>query len=159
MTAMRASGSRGVTLTELVIVMALATLVMLSLTSFYFASQSTWLDASTQALTQQDATLVTSEIAQWVQQASAVDVNIVDPLHNTLTLSDKNGNQIQQFIWSPVDSLLRDGTGSVVANSKVMRFQLTKIADSLLVLDLLEMKSADGRLVETATTFARYNRP
>jgi len=155
--------SRGLTLTELMIAIALASLVMMALTSFYFASQTTWLDGSTQALAQRDATLITEKLASWVQKAAVVTVDTSDPLHNTVFFNDAATNQIYEFKWNAADSLLDEGVSdpnlTACSNSKVTRFQLTVIGDSLVSLTALELKSADGRLVSTASTFALYNRP
>jgi Tfp pilus assembly protein PilW len=155
--------TRGLTLTELVIVMALATVVILGLTTFYFQSQTTWLDGSTQALAQQDATLITEDLGTWIHQSAIASVNTADPLHHQLILLQSDGvTEAHRFQWDPTDSLLEEGLGAALApmsNSKVMRFQVTTVGDSVISLDMLEVKSADGKLVQMSSAYAMYGRP
>src|SRR5262249_34679905 len=53
---------RGLTLTELAVVMILGTMIMAGLVGFYLSSQGLWLDASTQAITQREASLVATAV-------------------------------------------------------------------------------------------------
>ena len=158
---MREAESRGVTLTELVIVMSLATLVMLGLTSFYFASQTTWLDGSTQALAQQDATLITEKLATWVESSPEFLIDNSDSLHSKIEFHD-GLIELHVFMWNQADSLLEEGVTesslTPTTNSKVTRFQLSSLGDSIVTLTLLELKSDEGRLVQNSSTFACYNR-
>ena len=59
----------GLTLTEVAVVMIIGTMIMAALVGFYLASQGLWLDASTQAITQREATLVASAIRDKVRAA------------------------------------------------------------------------------------------
>ena len=76
---------RGITLTELTIVMALAALVTVGLMTFYLNSQGVWLDGSSQALTQRDATLVLERITRQTRLAKIAYVaDDPDSLHQSL---------------------------------------------------------------------------
>ena len=48
------ANERGMTLTEVAVVMILGTMIMAGMVGFYLSSQGLWLDASTQAITQRD---------------------------------------------------------------------------------------------------------
>ena len=76
---------RGLTLTELVVVGVLATLVMLALTGFYFNSQRTWLEGSSQALTQREATLALEHLADDAQSfQTKINFHAVPPFYWTM---------------------------------------------------------------------------
>lgn len=153
----------GLTLTELVLVIALAGVVTLGLVTFYFNSQSTWVDASTQALTQREATQIVSEITRVTHEAaSASIVSSPDTLHEALVLHRADGSQLWSFWWSQDDSLIHQGTDFAddrgpLGNSKVERFELDRDA-SLVYLRLLQVRSANGRQIPLSSTIALLNR-
>jgi prepilin-type N-terminal cleavage/methylation domain-containing protein len=143
------SDERGLTLSELIIVMALASLVMTGLTAFYFSSQATWVDGSTQALAQRDGTLLLREITSSVHAASSMTTDAIpDSLHNTLTLFNSGDTQTTQYRWNSTDSLIHKWTGASpvdrgpVVSSKVRRFQVNVSIDK---------KFANIRMIELLT--------
>jgi hypothetical protein len=162
---------RGLTLTELTVVMVLATLVMVGLMTFYFSSQATWMDGSTQAVTQREATLVIKEIASQVHRSAKAEVqtDAADPAHDELILKDRLDNELCRFTYMVGDSLLHKRIGPVggptavdkgpVAISKLERFNLVSIGDSLLDIQMIQLKSASGQHVRIASTVALYNNP
>lgn len=156
------TGERGLTLTELVLVVALAGVVTLGLMSFYFNSQTTWIDGSTQAMTQREATQLVQVMTDSVHWAeSAVIFSSPDALHEGLSLTFPDGRQCG-FWWDQTDSLVHHGKNQAndrgpIVTSKVERFQLNK--DSKLVyVELLQMRSANGQVVHIASTMALLNR-
>jgi hypothetical protein len=158
----RIRDARGLTLTELTIVMALAALVITGLTGFYFASQTTWLNGSTKAMAQRDATMLTEDLGTWLHRAASVTVDAGNGQFNTLHLYDAGLNEFHTYQWQVADSLLYGGAPGAllpIANSKVTRFQVTSIGDSLVQLTSLQVKSADGDVVDVASMYALYARP
>ena len=61
--------ARGLTLTEVAVVMILGTMIMAGLVGFYLSSQGLWLDASTQAITQREATLVAAAMRDSIRKS------------------------------------------------------------------------------------------
>lgn len=155
---------RGLTLTELTVVGVLATIVMLALTGFYFNSQRTWLEGSSQALTQREATLFSEHLGARVHAAASAQVQDNDPF-DTLTLyAPPPGNdQLWQFRVEGPDSLIHEFEGSglidngPVVTSKAVRFQVTK-SDSIVELVVIELASATGDRVKLGSRFVLYNR-
>jgi hypothetical protein len=152
------------TLTEVTIVGVIAVLVMLTLTSFYFNSQRTWIEGSTKAVAQREATLVVEHLAQHIRQSWAYDINSSDPLHHTLTLWEANSpNQFKQFTWRSSDELVHELNGpsledqGPISTSKVERFQFAGIDSNLVALTALELESAGGDSVLMSSTFRLYN--
>ena len=152
---------RGITLTELTIVMALAALVTVGLMTFYLNSQGVWLDGSSQALTQRDATLVLERITRQTRLAKIAYVaDDPDSLHQSLLLINSAGDE-WRFFWSTVDSMVHSGSpGNAdegpIAGSKVDRLQFD--TDGKVVhLRRLSMRSSTGEPVELASSIAFYN--
>ena len=111
MTAAR-RGERGLTLTEVAVVMILGSMITAGLVGFYLSSQGLWLDGSTQAITQREASLVVSAIRDSVRRAGwAVVSHSPDALHMQLALSRRrNEAPFYYFYWSPADSQIHAGT-------------------------------------------------
>ena len=153
---------RGLTLTELTVVGMLATIVMLGLTGFYFNSQRLWLDSSTKAMAQRDATLLLEAITHETHEAGIAVVTTADSLHNDLALFDSGSTLLGQFRWDASDSLIHRWSPSEdlgpVADSRVLRFQLTTVDSSLVELRLLELLSADGDTIRLASKLALLGR-
>ncbi len=152
-------GERGITLVEVVVVGVLAAIVMLALTGFYISSQGTWIDASTQVVTQREASLVLETIADSVHASNSATVNAGT---RTLILLDSGGLEKCRFWLNPSDSLIHVGRGTLVdwgpmANSRVSRFDLAATATRVHVL-ALQMRSANGRVVTMSGGAAFYNR-
>lgn len=156
---------QGLTLTEVTIVGVIAVLVMLTLTSFYFNSQRTWIDGSTKAVAQREATLVIDHLAQHIRESGAYSIDSTsDPLHHTLTLWKANSTeQFKQFTWRSSDELVHELNGPSLADqgpistSRVERFQFAGIDSNLVSLTALELESASGDSVLISSTFRLYN--
>jgi prepilin-type N-terminal cleavage/methylation domain-containing protein len=154
--------TRGMTLIEVTIVMALSTLVVMGMISFYISSQSTWMDGSTQALAQRDATLLVETVSDSVRVAALAEVqDFPDAEHQTLILRDRDLNEFCRFWWDEGDSLVHVGSGGPpgppVVASRVTRFQLTAFP-GLVEIRLVELRAGDGRLVRMTSAAALYNR-
>src|SRR5262249_57306890 len=100
---------RGLTLTEVAVVMILGTMIMAGLVGFYLSSQGLWLDASTQAITQREASLVASAVRDSVRAAAEAKVlSVPDSLHQQLALYRRKGDPVPSyyFWWDASDSLI-----------------------------------------------------
>ena len=154
---MRRDSERGLTLTEVTLVTALAGIVMVGLISFYLNSQGLWLDSSSQALTQRDATLILETFAAHTRAAKSSDWN---PDYHTLTLSYDQGPDYK-FTWrTDLDSMLyagSDGAGSRIGLSMVSRFEVST-SPALVNLDTLVLVPANGHPIGVSSSFALYNR-
>ena len=158
---------RGITLTELTVVMVLAAVVTVGLVTFYLNSQTLWVDGSTQALAQRDATALAELIAARARTCSSADkFDSPDPLHQGLILRDPWGGETR-FRWNSGDSLIHEdtldvATGTLVdkgppVQSKVLRFVVDRDF-SLVYVRMLEVRSTSGTPVQLSTTAALYNR-
>jgi hypothetical protein len=151
---------RGLTLTELTIVAVLACVVMLGMVGFYMSSQTVWMDGSTQAITQREATSVIEEMSRRIHDAAQATVECPgDPLHCRIELFDKDNNQLWAYWWR--DSLLHEGPNiatdrGAMASSKVEVFQVVG-DDDLVDIQLLQMRSAQGERVQMSTKIAFAN--
>jgi prepilin-type N-terminal cleavage/methylation domain-containing protein len=156
------AGERGLTLTELVIVIALAGVVTLGLVSFYFNSQTIWVDGSTQAMTQREATHIVQSITDSIHRAVSANVFVSpDTLHEGLQLVYPDGSHFY-FWWSSTDSLVHHGPRFAedqgpIGDSKVMGLELNRDS-SLVYLRRLELRSANGQFVQLASSAALLNR-
>jgi Tfp pilus assembly protein PilW len=155
--------ARGLTLIEVVIVMALSTLVVMGMIGFYVSSQSTWMAGSTQALAQRDATLLIESITDSVRAAALAEVkDVPDPAHQSLILYDRGLVETWRYWWNPADSLVHQGRGlnldrGPVVASRVTRFELDTL-DRLVRIRLVELRAGDGQLVRMTSAAAIYNR-
>ena len=162
---LRALDERGLTLTEVMIVAAIGLLVLLGLGAFYLNSQSTWLDASSQSITQREATLVTEAIADSaLASAKAIAIPSPDADHGQIVFYrfDDLLTPSWCFWWDPSDSLVHHGSdptnddrGALLA-SKVERFRIT--ADSSFVQVDMRLRAVTGQRVEVATSTLLRNR-
>ena len=154
---------RGLTLIEVSIVVALATLVVMGMISFYISSQSTWMAGSTQALAQRDGTLLIETISDRVRPSFAAQAfDSPDSLHQGLVLFDQDRVERWRFWWDGSDSLVHQGPGlgqdkGPVIASRVTRIQLDTLT-RLVEIRLVELRAGDGQLVRTASAVALYNR-
>jgi hypothetical protein len=156
------------TLTELAIVGTLAVLVMLALTGFYYNSQKVWAEASTQAMAQRDATLIVDVLGRRVRAGSEAVVTDVDgPLHHRVEVFEPGPGGVPESIgsigWSSDDHRVHDyaADGSdrgPIADSRVLQFRFTTLDTTLVELTCLELLSAEGDTVRTASRFALLNR-
>lgn len=162
----RALDERGLTLTEVTIVGVLGTLVMAGLVAFYLSSQGVWIDASTQAIAQREATFVLSTIADSIRVASsAVVSDSPDADHQQLTLLDKDGNTLVVFGYAASDSTVHFGTSlgggagdhGAMMQSHVDHFRTA--ADAAKVSVDLQLHSTTGQTIAVATTTVLVNHP
>ena len=157
-------GQRGITLIEVSIVMALATMVVMGLLAFYLNSQNTWTDGSSQAMAQRDGTLLVGAITDSVRFAHSAEVqDSPDSLHQTLILRRPDGDEFWRFWWNAGDSLVHQGPGvgqdrGPVVASRVVRFELDTLS-RLVEIRLVELRAGDGQVVRTSSAAALYNRP
>ncbi len=116
-------GSRGLTLTEVVVVMVIGTLIMAGIVGFYLSSQGVWLDSSTQVITQREASLVASAIRDSVRKSGRAQTTAApDSLHHQLALfrSANAATPYYYFWWNSADSLIYAGTSVGGAGSGPM---------------------------------------
>ena len=151
-------GEAGLTLTEVTVVMIIGTIIMAGLVGFYLASQGLWLDASTQAITQREASLVASAIRDSVRVANhAQAFSVPDALHQQLALYRLKNDTVPcyYFWWDASDSLIHAGPTIGGASSGPMivshaeRFQVTATSQAVRV--DMRLRSATGSAVEMGT--------
>jgi prepilin-type N-terminal cleavage/methylation domain-containing protein len=146
----------GVTLVEMMVVIILASIVILGMTTFYFNAQTVWLDGSSQAITQREATLVVQTMRDSLHRAADAIVDQPDQL----VLVDENDNPFYAF-WVGSDSLLHGGpaidNGAALIRSRVSRFEVMDL-DSLVQLTVLQLQTGTGQTVQTSSRFGMLNR-
>jgi len=163
------TGSRqaGFTLMELTVVMAMAGIVTLGLVAFYLQSQMLWMDASTQALAQRDATTIIEAMREKAETAASVDIQAAGSGNNVVVFLDKDGIELGRFLWSPADSLVHYAISSApnddkgpITPTRVERFALSaQPNDPFLKLDSLRVRSTTGQTVQMSSGMALYNAP
>jgi Tfp pilus assembly protein PilV len=163
---MPSRSERGLTLTEVTIVTVLASLVMLGIVSFYVNSQGTWMDASSQAITQREATALVEDIRARVHTAARAEV--ADDGAQLELFEHGSTNPSYVYWWNAsgecqpsCDSLVHEGSDRVhdrgpSVSSTVERFDCSR-SDSLVELTLV-LRTAQGQDVEVATRIAMLNR-
>jgi hypothetical protein len=156
---------RGLTLTEVTVVMILGTLIMAGLVGFYLSSQGLWLEASTQVITQREASLVTAAIRDSIRKSGKVLVSASpDSLHQQLALYAAPDDHVPSyyFWWDAGDSLIHSGTqvggpgSGPMITSHVERFQCVDSPKAVRV--DLRLRSAGGDLVEAGAYAVKQNR-
>jgi Tfp pilus assembly protein FimT len=159
----RDRGERGVTLIELTIVVVIATAVMVGLTAFYFNAQTVWIDASSQALAQREASMLIEAIARETRRAAhAVVENDPDANRQSLELIAADAVTRAVIACDAGDSLvvLTDSLGRkrplTSHRARRMRFVAN---DTLVVVELIELGTGNARAVRTGTAIALRNRP
>lgn len=154
---------RGSTLFELMVVTVLATSALLGIVFFYLSSQATWMEGSTQAISQREATVIMGALTDSLRKASSAAVfDSPDSLHQGVSIRDSSGTEFFRVWWNAPDSLVHEKVrgGSdlgAIGRSKVETFTFGR-ADSLVELRLLQIRSANGERVRVATTVNLYNR-
>jgi len=134
---------RGLTLTEVAVVMILGSLITAGLVGFYLSSQGLWLDGSTQAITQREASLVASAVRDSVRRSGrAVASDSPDPQHMQLALyksADETGDPTPYyyFYWNSGDSLIHAGPtiagpgAGPIGSSRATRLQFVASDDGV----------------------------
>ncbi|MCE9627743.1 MAG: hypothetical protein K8R56_07495 [Candidatus Eisenbacteria bacterium] len=151
----RGLDERGLTLTEVAVVMILGTMIMAGLVGFYLSSQGLWLDASTQAITQREASLVAAAMRDSIRKSSSAQATLSpDSLHWQLALYNGANVPYYYFWWDRTDSLIHSGTSVGGTGSGPMivshaeRFRIT--ASSYAVRVDMRLRSASGETVESS---------
>ncbi len=151
----RPLNEKGLTLTEVTIVAAIGTLVLLGMGGFYLQSQATWLDGSAQSLTQREVTLVTQAIVDSVRVSHQAVVTVSpDATHHDVALAKANagGLPFYHFWWSTTDSLVHGGTSPgapddhAMMQSPVDRFVVS--VEGTMVRVSLRARPTTGQAVE-----------
>lgn len=153
----RGANERGMTLTEVAVVMILGTMIMAGMVGFYLSSQGLWLDSSTQAITQREASLVSAAIRDSVRKSAfAVESASPDSLHEQLALFRKmdDTTPYYYFWWNAGDSLLHSGTSvgnsasgpMIVSHAERFRISTSPVA----VRVDLRLRTASGDAVESS---------
>ena len=156
---------RGLTLTEVTVVMILGTMIMAGMVGFYLSSQGLWLDASTQAITQREAALVTAAMRDSIRKSGRAEVSpSPDATHLQLALY-KHADDTEPyyyFWWSASDSLIYSGVSATdpgagpMIGSRAERFQM--IATPQAVRVDMRLRSASGQTVESGAFAVLQNR-
>lgn len=150
-------GERGLTLTEVAVVMILGSLITAGLVGFYLSSQGLWLDGFTQAITQREASLVASAVRDRVRQSAKAEVSdSPDPQHMQLALFRSRGDATPYyyFYWNATDSLVhagptQGGPGSgPIGTSRATLLQFDKSDETGAVRMDLRLLTANGARVD-----------
>ncbi|MEO5989922.1 MAG: prepilin-type N-terminal cleavage/methylation domain-containing protein [Candidatus Eisenbacteria bacterium] len=153
---------RGFTLTELTIVMVLAAIAMTGLVAFYLNAQGVWMDASSQAVTQREGTLVLDGISQ--RASMATRATVTGPIGERalkLQFNSTFPDSVYYFWWQ--DSLIYDGPelsttsrGAMLA-SRVERFEVTA-NDTFVRVRELRLRTPNGERIPMSTWVELKNR-
>lgn len=156
---------RGLTLTEVTVVVVLATLVMTGLVGFYLNSQATWMDGSAQAMTQREATLVLEAIRHRARSSGVVTVALTpDADHCQLNLTPYGAPPESTYsYWWAADSSLHEGYRNVgedrgaMTVSPVLAFRVGAVDSQLVFVRLLRLRTSQGQVVSVSTTARLVN--
>lgn len=163
---MRALDQKGLTLTEITVVLVLASIVMMGLVGFYMNSQATWTEAAAKAVTQREGTTLLESIARRAHGAGSALATNPDgnPDHAQLDLfrQPNRQNQFYSFWWDVADSRVHEGPSraqdrGASVTSTVERFNLFT-TDSMVVLNSLVLRSPQGDRITLFTNIAMLNR-
>src|SRR5436309_4382971 len=107
-----ARSDRGWPLIELFVVTVLATLGMFGIVFFYLSSQATWLDGSTQAISQREASVILGALTDSLRTAASASVfNSPDSLHQGISIKNSAGTEFFRLWWNGAESLVHEKTG------------------------------------------------
>ena len=143
-------------------VTGVAALGMLGIVFFYLSSQATWLEGSTQAISQREASVILGALTDSLRSAASASVfNSPDSLDQGISIKDGTGAEYFRLWWNAGDSLVHEKvrTGSdlgAIGRSTIEVFRFGR-ADSLVELRLLQVRSPSGERVKLATTVNLYN--
>jgi Flp pilus assembly pilin Flp len=157
---------RGLTLVEFTIVAALGAVVMLTISSFYLASQSMWLDSSIQAVAQRDASMFVSEIGRRVEAGGRVSLD--DPNHLYIYAPGEI-NPSTSITWDPDESyadITDDMNSTPITNHwpangrlKSLQFRIEGANPRIVYLDSLRVEMPSGESLYLSSAFGVYNHP
>jgi len=157
---------RGLTLVEFTIVSALGAVVMLTISSFYLASQSMWLDSSIQAVAQRDASMFVTEIGRRIEAADRVD--LPDATHLLLY---RNSVQTGSITWDSesratyaditdeMDSTPIINRWPANGRLKSLQFRADGANPRIVYLDSLRIEMPSGESLYLSSAFGVYNHP
>lgn len=152
---------RGFTLTELVVVGALATIVMLGLVLFYISSQGTWMDASAQAITQREATGLIEQMRRNVHRSAGA---IVTPrgANSQIDLLRYDGTPWYSYWWDETDSLVHEGRSTLSDSGACIssKVEIFRAVAETTMLDAfqIQVRSPEGQRMLLTSRMAFMNR-
>lgn len=164
MRSLRAGSERGMTLTEVMIVVALAALVMTGLVGFYLTSQAVWMEGSSQAITQRDATLLVTAITETVRRSARATVSDYNGQQILYLCSDRDPATVPFRCYYWRDSRIYSGSDqprngdTLVVVSPVDSFRLGTVDTTLVLMNLIELPTSKGPPVRLTSAAALYNR-
>jgi prepilin-type N-terminal cleavage/methylation domain-containing protein len=159
---------RGLTLTEVAIVLTIASIVLTGLVIFYLNSQALWVDGSSQAIAQREVTLVLDAITRRTHRA-AMALPAGTPTTSLRLFTTTLGTEPESTyaLWVAGDSLLHIGyPESVIAarqdlgpliQSKIERFDV-RTNGNMVFVDELRVHSAEGARISMSTRAMMMNR-
>lgn len=153
---------RGLTLTELTIVMVLAAVAMTGLVAFYLNAQGVWMDASSQAVTQREGTLVLDGIS--ARAAMAKQASVTGPVGQRTLRLDFDASfpdSVYYFWWQ--DSLVYDGpdpTNSSKGSQMTSRVEYFEVVanDTFVRVSELRLRTPNGEHIPLSTWVELKNR-
>jgi prepilin-type N-terminal cleavage/methylation domain-containing protein len=160
----RLRDARGLTLTEVMVVLVLATMVMSGLVGFYLSSQSVWFSGSSKAIAQREASLVLKSISDRARPDSvAIASATANPNFWRLDLVPYGklpSDSTYSYWWDPADSLIHEGYKSPtlvdrgpMLRSKVERFQIS-VSGQMVNITSLRVHTTQGDRIDLATSVA-----
>jgi hypothetical protein len=157
----RLRDARGLTLTEIMVVLVLATMVMSGLVGFYLSSQSVWFSGSSKVIAQREASLVLKSISDRARPAKAAFANVsANANYYKLDLVPYGmpADSTYSYWWNPADSLIHEGywTPTLVdrgpmLRSKVERFQIN-VSGQMVNITSLRVHTTQGDRIDLATS-------
>lgn len=159
----------GMTLTEVTVVIILAAVLMTGIVTFYLNAQTMWLDGSSQAITQREATLALRTIAKRARSGAAAYC-AGDPRQNMRLdiFNDQPADPESTFsFWLAPDSLIHNGYAyssdaarqdlGPMMQSRVVVFAAHKDNDQVYV-DTLDVLTPQGGHITMSTSVTLMNR-
>ena len=163
MTEDRRARERGFTLAEVMAVMVIAAVITFGMVGFYLNSQGTWIDASSQAMAQRDATLILETVAERCRPWARAEVQAVSGANDLLIVRDESNVEKVRVYWDPADSLVHQSvngaaSGPEIVDTRVERFSASiDPSGKLVFIDTLRVLSANRHTVQLSTAFALKN--
>jgi len=107
--------SRGVTIVELMVVVALAAVIFFGLATIYMLVMEWWDRGNSQLNLQRDGTFALFEMSTHIRAGSLAQT----PSSTQLIIQNAAGSTIDQYYWESTDHTLRDISGQKVIPSMV----------------------------------------
>ena len=165
----RLRDAQGLTLTEVMVVLVLAAIIMSGLVAFYLNAQSVWFSGSSKVIAQREVSLVMKSISDRTRAARLALVTASpDADHSKLWLYPPLGvtNDSTYCYWySSVDTLLHEGypfptlvDRGPMLGTKIERFQVSSTG-TFMTIASLRVRTAQGDRVDMSTAAAVENHP